>query len=92
MVVRQLVVFGSLGPLLALSRIVTKVLVDALEHLIVASACLDQLKHLGPVAKSHAKLEGQVLSLDVAEDLLSLIVLLEEASDFGLLLDFLLHL
>ena len=92
MVMSLLVVFGGLGPLLPLCGVISEILVDTLEHLIVTGASFDQLKHFSPVTESHSKFQSKILPLDVFEDLFSLIILLEEACNFGFLFDLFFHL
>ena len=91
-VVSQLVVFSGFCPLLSFSRVISEVLVDTLEHLIITSASFNQLQNFGPVTKAHAQLQCQILPLNVFENLLSFVVFLEKASHFCLLFDFFLHL
>jgi hypothetical protein len=91
MVVRQLEVFGCLSPFLSFGRIITKVFIRFLEHLIVTSSLFHQLHDSSPVTHPHSEVKRKVLAIDVLEDLLCFIVALEKDRNFCLLLDLLIQ-
>lgn len=88
-IVRKFEVFSGFSPLLSLSRIVTKVFVSFLEHLIVTSSTFHKSDYFRPVTKSHSEIKSEIFSVNVLEDLFSFVIALKEYSHFSLLFDLL---
>ena len=59
--------------------------VGPLEALVVASALFNQLHHSRPVAKPHAQIQCQVLSINIFVDLFCLVVSFEVSGNLCLL-------